>query len=917
MSVLDSLQRRLQPIGRRLPLLITALLTASAILISWAGYHMLARTLLGVAGQRAVAVSRRIGDALGDPQLRMRREGTALTRDANLLRALLHDTPPMRAAAQAVLDAERVRSVQVTRIEVWNVHGTMALAAGPSIGGGPPDAVSITTIRMGAMGPLRASHDTVFTELQLPVLGPAHDTVGIVREFTSLSAGQSSLLRDLVGSEASLYVGNASGNLWTDFHRKVAAPVSLAHLQPGVPTESTSPDGSRWIGALARASNLPWMVWVALPQAVVLAPARTYLAQLAAIALVVLVIGALGARMLSRRLIAPLSELTDAAEDIAGGNYGRRAKALHVDEFGRLAQSFNEMAGEIESALLNQRNQAAELEVQQTELEAANQDLLDSVTNTRWALTRAEESRARTTAIIAGAMDCVMTMDHAGVIVDFNPAAERTFGHAAADVIGRRVVDVIIPPAWREAHERGIARYLESGVSTILGSRVEFPALRADGTEFPAELTITRIPVGGMPSFTCFMRDLTARKRMEDELRQSQKLEAIGSLASGVAHDFNNILTVILNYGELVVTDTALSDSAVADVREMIQAARRATALTGQLLAFGRRQVLRPTVVDLNEVVQSMSGMLSRVLREDISYEVHVAACELPILVDRGQLEQVIVNLVVNARDAMPTGGTLLLQTMLVEPRHDVGGGERSRGTVQSRVELRVTDNGSGMDTDTRAKIFEPFFTTKETGQGTGLGLSTVHGIVTQSGGTIDVDTALGRGTTFRVSFPFHSASAVTPASVEVRLQGEDSTPATVLLIEDDHAVRASTSAMLSRLGYTVQEVASADEALTLIRAGEATWDVVVSDAMMPGMSGPELARIILKERPELPMVIMSGYAEDAVLGQGQVTANTVFVEKPFALEQLTQAIARAIRTVARPGEAADSARASDARPNT
>ena len=878
--------RRFQPIGSRLPLLITTLLTATVILSSWAGYHVLTRALLTLAGQRAATVSQRIGSALAAPQTHLRLEGTPVSHEAALLHAIIQHTPSTLAAAQSVLDAEVARNPQLLRVELSDAKGAPVLGSGAPLASGGTDVLSVAALRGPVFGPLRASHDSVFTDLRLPILGAAHDTVGVLREFTRLTSDQTStLLRDLVGSEASLYLGNVAGDVWSDFHRRVPAPpVRPGDVRVGMATESVQPDGSRAIGALASVPGLPWVVWVALPQSAVLAPARTYLVQTAAIALIVIGIGAIGARMLSRRIIAPLADLTRAAEDIAAGNYASRANASDPDEIGRLSAAFNDMAAEIQSAAANRENQAVELEMQQAELEDANHDLHHSASIAQEALREGEESRQRTAAVISGAMDCILTMDHEGRIVDFNPAAERTFGHVAADVIGRMVADVIIPEAYREAHRRGLARYLETGVSRVMGSRLALPALRSNGTEFPAELTLTRIPVAGLPSFTCFLRDVTAQKQLENELRQSQKIEAIGSLASGVAHDFNNILTVILNYGELLLGDPELTDPLRDDVREIMQAGDRAATLTAQLLAFGRRQVLRPTVVDVNEVIRSLSGMLSRVVREDITFDLVLDATVSTILVDRGQFEQVIMNLVVNARDAMPHGGSLAIRT----------------DATAAGVMLEVTDTGAGMDAETRARAFEPFFTTKQVGQGTGLGLSTVYGIVKQSGGTIDVESTPGSGTTFRIVFPAHAGVLETPALASLAPRSAERTGMEVLLVEDDPAVRASITSMLERVGHAVRAVSGGEAALDVLRANDRAWDMVVSDAMMPGMSGPQLARVLHSERPELPMVIVSGYAADAVLGQGQLSPNTVFLQKPFTRDQLVQAMGRAAERIRR-----------------
>jgi nitrogen-specific signal transduction histidine kinase/CheY-like chemotaxis protein len=390
------------------------------------------------------------------------------------------------------------------------------------------------------------------------------------------------------------------------------------------------------------------------------------------------------------------------------------------------------------------------------------------------------------------------------------------------------------------------------------------------------------------------MRDLTARKNLEAELRQSQKLEAIGSLAGGVAHDFNNILTVIVGYSEMMLAEPELPGMLRSDLREVRLAADRAATLTRQLLAFSRKQVLHPTVLSVNEAVGEMHGMLSRIIREDVRLETRLGAEVHPILVDRGQLEQVIMNLAVNARDAMPQGGTLVIETANVEL--DAAYGALHAGAAPGpHVVLSVTDTGTGMDAVTRQRLFEPFFTTKGAGHGTGLGLSTVYGIVQQSGGSIYVYSEPGRGTTFKIYFPRHHGALdereVAPELPPVAAPEH----ATILLVEDDPTVRGAVRSMLERLGYLVLEAADGATALREVREGTRRPDAVLSDAMMPEMSGLELAEALLHEHPDLPILIMSGYAEDAVALGGRLAANVRFVEKPFTVRALSLALAEVL----------------------
>ena len=357
-------------------------------------------------------------------------------------------------------------------------------------------------------------------------------------------------------------------------------------------------------------------------------------------------------------------------------------------------------------------------------------------------------------------------------------------------------------------------------------------------------------------------------------LQQAQKMEAIGRLAGGVAHDFNNLLTAIRGYSEEVYLSLDPADDRRADIQEVLDAADRAAALTHQLLIFSRKQVVSPRVLALETVIAGTEKMLRRLIGEDVVLTSQVAPGVPPIRADPGQIDQVLVNLVVNARDAMPTGGEVRIA---VE--------EVARGDARY-VRLTVADNGSGMDEATRQKIFEPFFTTKEEGRGTGLGLATVYGIVEQSGGIIEVDTALGRGTTFSLFFPAVDAA---PSADEPPVPA-DLHPGTetLLLVEDDRHVRALIARSLTGAGYTVLEAASGNEALAVARAHAGEIDLLLTDVVMPGISGPVLAEQLTLSRPTLRVLLMSGYSDDAVGRHGVHAAGTAaFIQKPFSMEAL------------------------------
>jgi two-component system cell cycle sensor histidine kinase/response regulator CckA len=641
------------------------------------------------------------------------------------------------------------------------------------------------------------------------------------------------------------------------------------------------------------------------------------------------------------------------------------------------------------------------------------------------------ESEARKSAVMEAALDAIVLVDHEGTITDFNPAAETTFGYARVEAIGKALVDLLIPPSFRDRHRAGFQRYLDTGVGPLLGKRVEVPALHASGTEFPAELAIVPGRVQGVPFFTGYVRDITERRRTaealeasearfrhladsgiigiivtdtagdifeandaflrivgysrdelasgkvrwaeltppewraldqaaveqllstgvakpwekeyfrrdgtrvpvlvgvavleaprgiafvvdlseqrraeegrahalalaeresagreeaeralrnaEEQLRQSQKMEAIGTLAGSVAHDFNNLLCIILSYSEMLLQDLDPADPMRHDLEQIGSAGTLAAELTRQLLAFGRRQVLQPRVMSLNDALSGVTKMLRRIIGEDIELSLLPAPALGAVHVDPGQIEQVLLNLVVNARDAMPKGGKLTIETADVELDAEYAAEHLGVGPGRYVV-LSVSDTGVGMDRATQARIFEPFFTTKEMGKGTGLGLSTVYGIVKQSGGQIWVYSEPGRGTTFKVYFPRTDAAPVSDGrrpAASAALRGHE----TILLVEDDEQVRELAITILRRHGYQVLEAASGGDAMIACEKHAGAIDLLLTDVVMARMSGGELWERLAPLRPEMKVLFMSGYTNDAIVRHGVLSSEFEFVQKPL-----------------------------------
>jgi two-component system, cell cycle sensor histidine kinase and response regulator CckA len=515
------------------------------------------------------------------------------------------------------------------------------------------------------------------------------------------------------------------------------------------------------------------------------------------------------------------------------------------------------------------------------------------VTDWRRADEALRESEHRTRLIIDTALDAVITMDAAGRITDWNTQAEIIFGWSREGVLGQRMAETIIPLKHRKAHEKGLQRFLETGVKTVSNQRIEITALRRDGTEFPVELAISPARLGTDWTFSAFVRDLTEQKKaaeallvVEAQLRQASKMEAVGQLAGGVAHDFNNLLTAIMSYSAMLLDRIELDDPNRDDVREIIGAADRAAGLTRQLLAFSRKQVMQPRVININVVINDLENMLRRLIGEDIELHTSLDPRVARINADPGQLEQVLMNLIVNARDAMPKGGRLSIGTS------NAALSAGSKGALHAAsgdyVMLAVSDTGTGMTPDVQQRLFDPFFTTKEQGRGTGLGLSTVYGIVQQSGGEICVSSEPGVGTTFNVYFP-----RLIPTEDEHR---EDTNRReipkgreTVLLVEDDASLRTLAVRVLKNYGYEVLVASSGREALAIALQLQTHIDVVISDVVMPGMNGRQLVEKLFEIRPQMPALLMSGYADDDILRRGVMRGDTAFLQKPFTPEQLAR----------------------------
>jgi two-component system cell cycle sensor histidine kinase/response regulator CckA len=489
--------------------------------------------------------------------------------------------------------------------------------------------------------------------------------------------------------------------------------------------------------------------------------------------------------------------------------------------------------------------------------------------------------------------DAVFWLNEEGRFPYVSEQACRSLGYSREELMQLNIWDIDVEftqemwgPHWKKVRERG-------------GARLERLHRRKDGTVFPVEISSKNIAFENQVYHMAYVRDISdrvnankERETLEAQLIQSQKMESIGRLAGGVAHDFNNMLSVILGYSELIKTKLAPDDPIMRDFEQIQRAAKRAQDITQQLLAFSRKQVFEPKILNINELIRCFENNLSRLIGEDIELKVFPSRDIENIEFDPTQIEQILMNLAINARDAMPAGGNLTFETANVSL--DEAYCREHVGFIPGNfVQISVSDNGNGMDTETISHIFEPFFTTKEIGKGTELGLATVYGIVKQGGGFINVYSEPGRGTTFKIYIP------VSTGDIESLNIDEDQGPVlgseAVFLVEDDEMVRKMVEVSLRKLGYTVLSAAGPEEALAIFPKEKNTVDLLITDVVMPKMNGKVLYKRLKSVRPDLKVLYMSGYTANVIVDHGVLNKGVQFISKPFSIIELSNKVRNAL----------------------
>jgi PAS domain S-box-containing protein len=870
-------------IDRKLLVLVTGVLLATVSAFSWIAYRRIEGVELASAGERLKVVSAPIARMLEETSARHR---VVLERmsTAPAIQEFLRSGAGRKAALAALADDSLAPDRPVPQRQLRDARGAIVLE-GPRAkrvaGSGWIERTILGgTVRAGEVraGPLWAADGQVYTQIVTGVAPPndagthtpsprtelpAPRSIGYIAEINAVVGRNVETVRSMVGPSAVLLIGSPGEGTWTDLERPtLPAPASL---RVGEMLVFEEPGWGAGVGAATAIKGTPWLLWVHQPQSVVLASNRQTLLDLALLALGFILFGALLSALLARRITRPIVRLTHALEQLSRRKSVTGERSIMVaahqsdprrDEIERLTDAFARMS--------------------------------ERVRESHDALTASEQ---RFRALIENASDPIAIVDDEGVVRYASPAYDGVLGQTPGELIGRRIsagVHAEDGPALANA-----MRELRAVPGFPIAVRARFQ--HKDGSwRMLAGSATNLLAEPAIAGFVFNWRDLTERLSLEAQLRHAQKMEAIGRLAGGIAHDLNNILTAISAFSQFALESLPAGSDVHEDIGQVQLAAQRAAGLTKQLLAFSRQQVMQPRPLDLNDVVSRIDGMLRRLIRADVTLSARLGPSLGLIMADPIQIEQVLLNLVLNARDAMPNGGTILIETGDVRLDDDYVR-LHPEASAGAHVMLSVTDFGFGMDAETQGHIFEPFYTTKAIGHGTGLGLATVYGIVKQSGGSISVDSEVGRGSAFKIFLPLYEGVAEPELDVPAPVLREVGS-ATVLLVDDDDGVKHVARRALEGSGFIVHDARDGRDALAIVERLDRQLDLVITDLVMPDMGGTELALRLSERFPSLRVLFMSGYTADAMNRTTVLGPEDAFIEKPFTPRELIDKVTLTLR---------------------
>ena len=840
----------------RLQLLLACLIALVAGTLLVAAAHSMIATLVATGEARARDAARRVASVLEQSAARSRQllADTAARPELTAFLGAPTDAASMLTAREVLRE---LSSASPRRATIWTPDGRKILEEalpGTAAAATPiEDLPAPSALPPAGHGIVQESRGVIFADLVAPIRDASGGEAGWLSVRAPVLLNPPGILRQLVGDDATILLGSAEGGTWTDFETVVERPP----IEQGA--EGQRPDGRKHLGAAAEIGGTPWLVWVELPRDLAVAPASGFMLRLGLLVLALAALALVVADVLAARVVTrPLADLTAAVQTIAQGDYSRRVDPDATAEIGGLGFAFNAMAERISRDIEERKAGDERLRAS----EAHFRLLFESNPLPMWVYD-------------------LQTL----AFLEVNHAARERYGFTREEFLAMKITEI-----RPEEEVPKLLAELDAPREAWQSPKSWKHRLKS-GAVIDVEITSHLLTYDGREAAIIVAQDVTERRKLEEQLWEAQKLEAIGTLAGGVAHDFNNVLTVILGFTQFLRQAQDMPAGHQHDLEEIENAARRAQKLTRQLLAFARRQILQPRVFDIDAAVGNVAALLRKLIPENVELTINRQRPGGMILMDPSQFEQILINLAVNAGDAMPRGGRLTIETTteILDEKYAARHGQVAPGRY---VVLNVADTGTGMDEATAKQAFEPFFTTKDVGKGTGLGLATVHGIVKQSGGDIWLYTEPGHGTTFRIYLPEATGAPEqeaerAPAAGAASAGGSE----TVLVVEDDDAVRPLVRIALQRAGYRVIEACNPKDAVRVATDFGGPIDLLLSDVIMPESDGPALHGLLRASHPDLRVLYMSGYADDTIVRQGILVEGTPFIQKPFSPRSLASKV--------------------------